>query len=193
MTEEITKPEKKIKTKKSKPSKAKKPGKYGRFNFLDAIIIICVLAVAALLLFVYSPADLIDIGREDTAIIYTIRISGVPAEYASQIAVGDAITDPNGYKLGVVAADVEVQEHLKYEYNEDEFFSGGIIQVSHPDLTDLIITVSANAEKSPEGYTVDGKRIAVEAEYEIILPRFESKGLCLSLSEEKTVEAGTAK
>ncbi len=190
MSDEIVKSEKKTKIKKTKSSKGEK---YGRFNFLDALIVICIAAVAALILYVYSPADFLNVGSRDVAVIYTIRISGVPSEYASMISVGDKLTDADGYDLGVVAADVEVQEHFIYEYREDEYFSGGILQISHPDLADLVITVSADAEKTAQGYTVDGKRIAVEAEYEVILPRFESKGICLSLSEEKSIEAGAAK
>ncbi len=189
MNEDIIKPEKKSKT--DKPKSAR-PKKLGGFNVLDAIIIICVVAVVALLLIVYSPAKLFGFGVEEVQIIYTVRISGVPASYASAISVGDEITDPNGYDLGTVASDVEVREHFVYEYREDEYGDGGVLQIQHPELVDLVITVSAKAERSADGYYVDGKRIAVESAYKIVLPGFESDGICLSLSEEKTPEGGAS-
>jgi hypothetical protein len=58
---------------------------------------------------------------------------------------------------------------------------------------DIIITVTATAEKSDVGFTVDGMRIAIEAEYELVFPGFESKGVCISLSEEIAKDGGAAK
>lgn len=174
------------KTKMKKDKKARKAG----FNFLDVIIIACVLSVVALLLFVYSPSDILSGSSRDASIIYTIRISGVPAEYAAAIGAGDEVADQDGYILGTVASEVEVEPHSIYQYFENTDGSGGIVGVVHPDLVDLIITVYAEADHTADGYTVDGKRIAVEADYELVLPGFESKGTCISLSEENASEAG---
>lgn len=175
---------KKVKTKKEKKVRSTS------FNFLDVIIIACVIAVAVLLFFVYSPSKLLGGNSTDTNIIYTLRISGVPAEYATAINVGDEVTDPDGYVLGKVASDVEVEPHSMYEYRENIDGSGGIVSIEHPDLVDLIITVYAEADRTSDGYTVDGKRIAIESEYYLVLPRFESKGTCISLSEENASDAG---
>lgn len=190
MAEEI-KNEKTI-DKKSKKAKAKieKKTRSTGFNFLDVIIIACVLAVIVLLFFVYSPSKFFGGNSRDTNIIYTIRISGVPAEYAAAISVGDEVADPDGYILGKVASDVEVEPHSIYEYRDTSDGSGGIVSIEHPELIDLIITISAEADHTSDGYTVDGKRIAVEAEYELVLPKFESKGTCISLSEENASDAG---
>lgn len=177
------------KNKKAKPQKDKNPRRTG-FNFLDVIIIACVLAVVALLFFVYSPSEFFGVDSRDTTIIYTLRISGVPAEYAAAISVGDEVTDPDGYVLGKVASDVEVEPHSIYEYRETFDGIGGIVVAEHPDLVDLIITVYAEADHTSDGYTVDGKRIAIEAEYYLVLPKFESKGTCISLSEENASDAG---
>ena len=169
------------KTQKSKKPKAKreKASRGNRFNLIDAIIIICIVSVLALLYFVYSPLELLGIGTKETNIIYTVKVSGVPSEYASAITMGDIISDSDGYILGTVASEVEIEPHSIYEYRENEFGSGGIVRITHPDLVDLIITISATSEKGSDGYTVDGKRIAVEAEYHLMLPKFESKGTCI--------------
>ncbi|MGM9643118.1 MAG: DUF4330 domain-containing protein [Eubacteriales bacterium] len=187
MNEDIIKPEKK------KKAKHAKTGKYGKFNVLDALIIFCVLALAALLIFVYSPLKLFGFGTEQVDIIYTVRISGVPADYASMISIGDPVKDSNGHDLGRVASNVEVQEHFIYEYREDEHGSGGIVQIQHPELVDIIVTVLASADKSDEGYFLDGKRLAVESVCELVCPNLEATGICLSMSEENINEAGGAK
>lgn len=177
------------KPKSIKQKKDKKERKSG-FNFLDVLIIACVLSVVALLFFVYSPSEILSGNSREASIIYTIRISGVPAEYAAAISEGDEVTDPDGYVLGKVASEVEVEPHTIYQYRETYDGSGGIVSIEHPDLVDLIITVYAEADHNSDGYTVDGKRIAVEAEYDLVLPGFESKGTCISLSEEKASEVG---
>jgi hypothetical protein len=183
----------KIKNPKIKRNNARKSEKKSRgvgFNFVDAIIVTCVVCVLALLYFVYSPLELLGIGTKGTNIIYTVKIFGVPSEYAAAINTGDTLSDSDGYFLGTVAAEVEIEPYSIYQYKDNEFGSGGIVRITHPDLVNLIITVSAGAEKSRDGYTVDGKRIAVESEYDLILPKFESQGICISLSEENTAEGG---
>lgn len=182
---------KNINVKKIKPKREKRT-KDKRFNFIDAVIIICIISVLALLYFVYSPLELLGIGTTETEIIYTLKVSGVPSEYAAAITVGDKIADSDGYELGTVATAVEVEPHSIYEYRENEFGSGGIVRITHPDLVDLIITVSATSEKGSDGYSIDGKRIAVEADYHLLLPKFESKGICISLSEENMREGGAS-
>lgn len=181
----------KTKVKKAKNSKREKKA-YSGFNFVDAIIITCVIAVAVLIYFVYSPLELLGIGTKETDIIYTVKVTGVPSEYASAISIGDQISDKDGYKLGAVASAVEIEPYSIYEYKENEFGSGGIVSIIHPELVNLIITVSATAEKGQDGYTVDGKRIALEAEYHLLFPKFESKALCVSLSEENSGEGGAS-
>ena len=133
---------------------------------------------------------MINTGSGETAIIYSVRIYGVPADYAGNVSIGDAVTDGNGCELGNIASSVEVESHVMYIFDEN---SGGVKAVVHPDLVDLIITVSANAEVYKDGYLVDGRRISVEGEYELLLPAFEASGVCVSLSEENANDAGGAK
>lgn len=182
-----------IKPEKKKKAKCVKTGKFGRFNVLDALIILCVLALVALVVFVYSPMKLFGFGTEQVYIIYTVRVSGVPANYASMISIGDHVTDSDGHDLGHIASNVEIQEHYVYEYREDEHGSGGIVQIQHPELVDLIVTVQASAEKSNDGYFLDGKRLAVESVCELVCPSLEATGICLSMSEENIEEGGGAK
>ena len=188
MTEEI-KTDKANNQKKKKP-KGKERDRHGSFNILDALIILCVIAIVALLFLVYSPFDLIDTSKEETTLIYAVRICGVPSEYAGVINIGDAVSDSNGYELGKVASAVEVEAHTLYVFDN---VSGGVKSIIHPDLVDLIITVSAQADVYEDGFRVNGCRIAVESDYDLLLPNFEGSGMCVSLSEEYANDAGGAK
>lgn len=160
-------------------------------NLLDVILIIALILAVALVVSVYSPSGYrFGFGKEAT-LVYTIEVSGVPAEYASAINVDDPVYDADGYALGVVAADVEVQPYTVYEYKSDDEGNGSLVAVEHSDLKSLIITVSVKADYNEgEGYSVDGKRIAVGAEYELVLPAFESVGECVGLIAENAANGG---
>lgn len=175
---------------KKKVSQGKEKKRAGGVNILDVLIILCLLAVAALLFFVYSPLSLFSFRTEETDIIYSVRVYGVPSDYATNINVGDTVSDVDGYELGRIASAVEVESHTMYIFDSH---GGGVKPVIHPDLVDLIITVSATADENDNGYLVDGKRIAVEGRYNLLLPGFEGEGICISLSEENANDAGGIK
>ena len=186
--------EKKIKKKKEpKVPKAEKKSRKRGINILDILIILSLVAAVVLVVLVYSPAELFNVNSGNTDIIYSVCISGVPADYAGAVNVGDLVSDIDGYELGTVASDVEVEPHIIYRYSEYEDGSGSINEIVHPELVDIVITVSAKAKNAEDGYTVDGMRIALEAEYQLVFPGFESKGICVSLSEENTSDAGASK
>ncbi|MBQ5601826.1 MAG: DUF4330 domain-containing protein [Clostridia bacterium] len=180
----------KINKPKRKSVQGKEKKKRVGINILDILIILCITAVVALLFAVYSPWNLIKINSDEVAVIYTVRVSGVPSAYASNINIGDKASDPDGYELGVVASAVEVESHIMYIFDTN---SGGVKPIEHPDLVDLLVTFSATATVSDDGYLINGKRIAVEGVYELLLPDFEAEGICISLSQENATEAGGAK
>ena len=188
ITDVKIKKEKKVRQKRKERTK-----KESSFNILDGFIVLGILALVAILVLTYAPIGLLSINSDNATIIYSVTVEGVSADYAGSIKVGDVVTDSKGYNLGTVVSDVEIEPHAVYEYRENETGSGSIVKITHPELVDLIITVSANAKVSDDGYTVDGKRIALEAEYELVFPGFESKGVCVSLSVEESNEAGAAK
>ena len=188
ITDVKVKKEKKVRQKRKERTK-----KESSFNILDGFIVLGILSLVAILVLTYAPIGLLSINSDNATIIYSVTVEGVSADYAGSIKVGDVVTDSKGYNLGTVVSDVEIEPHAVYEYRENETGSGSIVKITHPELVDLIITVSANAKVSDDGYTVDGKRIALEAEYELVFPGFESKGVCVSLSVEKSNEAGASK
>ena len=180
----------KIDNKKTSKKKQERVKRSNGFNILDALIILGLLAFVAVIVLVYSPAEFFNINSDNGTIIYSVCISGVDADFAESVKIGDVVTDADGYKLGVVASDVVIEPHVIYEYRENDDGSGSISKITHPELVDLIITMSADAVVKDGGYMVDGKRISLESEYDLVFPRFESRGVCVSLSVEKSNEAG---
>ena len=193
MNEEKITEVKKTKEKKQRANKKDNAKKSGGFNILDALIILGIVLFAAVIVIVYAPLGIFKFNSDNTVIIYTVAIQGVNADYASNVNIGDVVTDSNGYNLGTVVSDVEIEPHMVYDYRENDDGSGSIVKITHPELVDLVITVSANAKINDDGYTVDGKRIALESEYELVFPGFESKGVCISMSEEKANDVGAGK
>ena len=181
------------KDKKPRVKKKERAKKSSGFNILDVLIAAGLLIFVAVIVLVYSPVNLFNINSEDCTIIYSVCISGVTADYAGTVKVGDVVTDADGYRLGTVVSDVEIEAHVVYEYREGDDGNGSIAKITHPELVDLTITISADAKINGDGFTVDGKRIALEAEYDLVFPGLESKGVCVSLSEEKSNDAGAAK
>jgi hypothetical protein len=193
MNEEIMLESKPGKEKKPARRKSEKKQRKNNFNILDALIIVAVLALITVTVLVYSPTEILNLNSDNTTVMYSVCISGVSANYAASVKVGDTVSDADGHKLGIVASDVEIEPHAVYKYQTDESGNGSIVKITHPELVDIIITVTATAEKSDVGFTVDGMRIAIEAEYELVFPGFESKGVCISLSEEIAKDGGAAK
>ncbi|MCQ2353543.1 MAG: DUF4330 domain-containing protein [Clostridia bacterium] len=164
------------------------PAKH-RFNVLDAVLIVILLVAAALVVAVYSPLDIFGSSAKKTKITFTVEIEGVDASLASKIAVGDTVMNGNSCFLGTVVSPVEVEADSKFFYNPA---TGETEYAEHPDLSDLLIVITVNADTDAErGFSVNGVRLAAGAEYSLVLPGFEGEGTCISIIEEK-IEEGEA-
>lgn len=174
----------------AKNKKDQRPARRRRFNILDAIIILVFLSAVGLVIAVYSPLDIFGNSGEKTKITYTVEIQGVDPALAAGIAVGDTVMNEKGYVIGQVASPVEVDAYSEYYYNS---VSGEVEYAEHPDLSNLLIVITLNADSDQErGFSTNGLRIAVGAEYTLVLPGFEGEGSCISIIEEK-IEEGDGK
>lgn len=154
-----------------------------RFNILDALIIIIAAAVAAVLLMAYLPGGLARISSDgDTTIIYTVEVQGVKRDLASGISVNDSVTEKQtSVALGRVSSEVEV---TAYNYVRYDTKTGEVVLDEYDDLATILITITADARSDgSRGYTVNGCRIAIGAEYSLSSPNFEGIGTCISISE----------
>ncbi len=155
-----------------------------RFNILDALIAVVILVVIAVVLVAYLPGGLSASGnnRENVTVTYTIEIKGINRKLADWIIVGDTVTDRDtAIDIGRISAEVEVSHAGIVRYDPT---SGEVIIYEAEDTSDLLITVTANAKYDvSRGYTVNGKRLAVGADYSISLPKFEGNGECIGIIE----------
>lgn len=175
-----------------KHKKAKKAGgSRHRFNALDAVLILMAIAAAGLLIAVYSPSALFGNTGKTARITYTVELTAVDPGLAAAVRVGDEVTDGNGYAIGQVAAEVEVAPYQIVSYSAD---GDEVILAEHPTLSNLLITISAEAADNGEsGYTVNGRRIAIGAGYTLVLPGFEGSGNCIGIIIDQSTDGGTAR
>lgn len=154
-----------------------------RFNALDALIIIIIVAVLAVTLLAYLPGGILRLPeKNNVTVTYTIEVKGVKRELAAGIAVDDPVTEKGtSVSLGNISAEVEVTPYSTVRYDAA---SGEVVTDEYSGLSTLLITVTAQAGyDSSRGYTVNGRRIAIGAEYGISLPGFEGTGGCISITE----------
>lgn len=154
-----------------------------RFNALDALIIIIIVAVLAVTLLAYLPGGILRLPeKNNVTVTYTIEVKGVKRELAAGIAVDDPVTEKGtSVSLGNISAEVEVTPYSTVRYDAA---SGEVVTDEYSGLSTLLITVTAQAGyDSSRGYTVNGRRIAIGAEYGISLPGFEGTGICISITE----------
>ena len=154
-----------------------------RFNALDALIIIIIVAVLAVTLLAYLPGGILRLPeKNNVTVTYTIEVKGVKRELAAGIAVDDPVTEKStSVSLGNISAEVEVTPYSTVRYDAA---SGEVVTDEYSGLSTLLITVTAQAGyDSSRGYTVNGRRIAIGAEYCISLPGFEGTGSCISITE----------
>lgn len=154
-----------------------------RFNALDALIIIIIVAVLSVTLLAYLPGGILRLPeKNNVTVTYTIEVKGVKRELAAGIAVDDPVTEKStSVSLGNISAEVEVIPYSTVRYDAA---SGEVVTDEYSGLSTLLITVTAQAGyDSSRGYTVNGRRIAIGAEYGISLPGFEGTGNCISITE----------
>lgn len=172
------------------PKKPSRRGDKKRFSLIDAIILVVVAALVTLIVFVYVGGLDISFSTKKTPITYTIEIKGIDPALVTNIDVGDAVIDENGYSLGNIAAGVEVDSYFEVSYDP---VSKEVVSTEHPTLSNILLTITAEAEiDDVKGYLVDGQRIAVGADYFIDLPGFEGKGECISIVVDDAPMGGAA-
>ena len=159
---------------------ARKKKSRGKFNIIDLSIFILLVAAAAMIVYAYFPGLFSGrSGRAANALIeYRVTFEKVPAGTAGHIAAGGKVTDPDGRVLGTVVSAAE-EKHREYVYSET---SGAVVAAYSDDLSDLTLTISADARQTRGALETDGVRISVGAVYSVITPDFEGQGRCRSLT-----------
>ena len=164
-----------------KTTKVKKKGN-GKFNVVDffLILIIAVAVAASVIYFVPGIAERFSAGNQQE-ITVVLEFKGVDSEFASDIKSGEAVYDGGEhYKLGTVKS-AENYAYTVPVYNEENPGMAELHEI--PELKNVIVTVTVSAKyTAEEGYSVNGKRIAVGCEYDISFPNFGGSAYCIGVS-----------
>ena len=113
-----------------------------------------------------------------------MEIIGVDGEFIDKIKEQDVAVDAiSKYTLGTVeAVDYNTQySELKY----DEAANAGVLAV-YPEKYNVLVTVKATGSYvQGEGFSINGRRIAVGEKLSIRFPDFVCEGYCISLSADE--------
>ncbi len=158
----------------------KTTGRKRGFNIVDLLLVLFALSVIFFAVFVLDPFGFDFFSEKDaeTEISYSVCISGIDGSYVEKIKTGDSVFDANTKQfLGVVMEVGEATPHTVLHHSE---YLGSYMK-ELPDVYDVVITIQADASfKERIGYSVEGKRIAVGAEYSLVFPDFAGKGYCVA-------------
>ena len=156
------------------------------FNFIDVLLILFILLVIVAAVNIVSPMSVFDRFKTDSerTIEYTVEIIGVDGEFIDKIKEQDVAVDAiSKYTLGTVeAVDYNTQySELKY----DEAANAGVLAV-YPEKYNVLVTVKATGSYvQGEGFSINGRRIAVGEKLSIRFPDFVCEGYCISLSADE--------
>ncbi len=153
-----------------------------RWNGMDLFFVLIAAAVIAAAVFVLGNMD--KGNKEQSAEIinieYTVEFRQVNNQALGKIKEGDTVRDPdNKRNIGTVVS-VQSAPFSKIAYNSTD---GSVYMAENPDLSDLLITIRAEATHSDMGYYVNDARFLVGKPTNIWSQGFAGSGYCISIRE----------
>jgi len=158
-----------------------KKRKHFSFNIIDLVLIIILVLILAVLAYVFflgknntKSADLINIE-------YTVQMDWIYDELTTEISEGDEVTETTNIKKIGTVSSVTVKPFLtQCEINED----GSIKYGEYPGCSNITVKIRTKAEKTPDGYKVDGYTFTIGSNVCIRTPGFLcSGGYCTDITE----------
>ena len=155
-----------------------------RFNLMDLLLVLIAVSIILAVIFVLDPFSLNIMGKagREVTLEYTLRIENVEGLLIDKIHTRDEVVDSAiKTSLGYVNAVENDTPYTEAYYNskDDE-----VSMIEYPDRYDLVVTVTAEAIFTEGvGYTVNGRRVAVGAEFYLMFPDYVGFGYCISMRE----------
>lgn len=152
------------------------------FNGMDLFILIVIALVVAAAVFIVSGmrGGAGGSSSESVTIEYTVEFAKVNNSVIGSIKEGDSVTDPdNKQNIGTVVA-VKSEPYSELIYNDND---GSVYMAENPDISNLLITVRAEASHSDSGYYVNGARFLVGRACNIWSRGFAGSGYCINIRE----------
>lgn len=158
----------------------------GLFLLMDLLLLLCIVSAAFFLILAFTPLRL-GTDAEQREVVYTVELAGVEKDFVSLLQEGDVVTDAaTGVVIGTVS-EIRIRPYEAYTTLpttdvDAELGKHVVRKTTNEDLNTVTVTVRVGADyKVGEGYAVQGRRIAVGAEYELQFPAYAGKGVCLAL------------
>lgn len=172
-----------------------------KFNIIDFIILVLVIAIIGGSIYaIVSWSNLKNLWlTESVELVYTVEFRGVDEDFIDNINSGETVTNSiSKSKIGEVVNVESVEKHAVLDYKAvpvkdeegnivpDVYTYSGVLS-EYPDKYDITVYISSKAEyKKGEGYTIDGRRIAVGEALELRFPKFSAIGYCVSVEIKET-------
>jgi hypothetical protein len=139
--------------------------KKAQFNLIDVLIIAFILGLIAVVIYWMFGGFQIAEKTKNEAITFEVRISNVKESTLPFITEGLSVRDSvTGETVGTIVA--VRSENSRYEGSAYEDGKGGYVlnMTEHPEVYDVYVTISAEAESDDRGiYTVGNTRMLIGA------------------------------
>lgn len=153
-----------------------------RWNGMDLFFVLIAAAVIAAVFFIIGNMDKgnKEQNAETINIEYTVEFKQINNLSLGKIKEGDTVRDPdNKRNIGTVVS-VQNTPFSKIAYNSTD---GSVYMAENPDLSNLLITIRAEATHSDKGYYVNDARFLVGKPTNIWSRGFAGSGYCISIRE----------
>jgi hypothetical protein len=157
-------------------------GNKKRWNGMDLFFVLIIAAVAVAVVFVLGNMDKGSKGTQTEliSIEYTVEFRQVSNTALGKVKEGDTVRDPDNKRSIGTVVSVQSVPFAKIAYNDSD---GSVYMAENPDLSDLLITIRAEAVHSDSGYYVNDARFLVGRPTNIWSPGFAGSGYCISIRE----------
>lgn len=120
-----------------------------RFNVIDALVVLLIIAFAlGAAYFIMTAKNSRDISQYNKQVVYTVRISGVSADYLDRFSEQDEVFDSKTFasigKITKITSENTVANSNKAVLGEDGSYS--VKQGRYDDKYDIYVTISATAD-----------------------------------------------
>lgn len=157
----------------------KKDAKF-TFNFVDLILALIIVASVITLISYFTGRKITTSKSSDKVkITYFLEISPMREEFRNLAEIGDTVTDPKF--LTQIGKIVNVSYTPYYYSGHDQ--NGDTVKTQYPGKTTMTLEISADAEKGPVSYNVNGRSLVIGNELEIRVPSFTGTGKIVSIEE----------
>lgn len=148
-----------------------------RFNIVDFFVVLFVVLVLAASVAYFVP-ELTErfSSNGEVEITYVLEFRGVDDTFIANVLAGDKAYDGSqNFNIGTVKT-VVAEAYTSLEYDNT---LGEAVMKEHPAKKTLVITITATAVYNEgEGYSINGKRIAVGGKYDVRFPGFSGTAYC---------------